>query len=134
MKLKDKRFWIWCIIIVLIPIIMSVFAALILMDINTVSELCNPRYLELFIIWDIAYLLGGLLTYRGMNDSGWIKGTFLSWGISGVLIVLGSFIWAGIKISDGFSGLAYFMISCISWCFSLLPLLLCVYSYKRKFK
>lgn len=134
MKLSNKRFWIWCIIIVLIPIMMSVFAALILMDINTVSELCNPRYLEVFIIWEVAYLLGGSLTYRGMNDYGWIKGTFLLWGISGVLIVLGSFLWAGIKISDGFSGLAFFMISCISWCFSLLPLLLCVYSYKRKFK
>lgn len=75
---------------------------------------------------------GGLLTYRKMNSYGWIKGTFLLWGFSGALLFVGSFMWAGIKISDGFSGLAYVLISGLSWCFSLLPLLLCVYLYKLK--
>ena len=132
MKLADKRFWIWLTIIASLPIMMSFFAALVLMDINTVSDLCNPLYLELFIIWEIAYLLGGLLIYRKMNNSGWIKGAFISWGVVGVFFIIGSFIWAGIRISDGFSGLAYLVLSCMSWIFSLLPLLLSMYLYKRK--
>lgn len=44
-----------------------------------------------------------------------------------------SLIWAGLRIHDGFSGLAYFMISCISWDFSILPLMACTWLYKNKF-
>lgn len=133
MKMTDKRFWIWLTIFAFMPIVMSVFAALVLMGIDSVSELFYYSYVELFIVWEIAYLLGGLLTYRERNNA-WIKNAFLSWGIVGVFIVIGSFIWAGIRISDGFSGLAYFVISCLSWCFSFSSLLPCMYSYKRKFK
>lgn len=132
MKLVDGKKWIWLTIIALMPIVMSAFAALVLTNIDSVSELFYYRNVELFIVWEIAYLSGGLLTYREKNSNVWIKSAFISWGVVGVFLVIGSFIWAGIRISDGFSGLAYFVISCLSWCFSLLPLLLCAYLYKIK--
>lgn len=129
MKLEYRRFWIWLTIIAFMPIVMSAFAAQVLT--NSVSELFYHRNLELFIVWEIAYLLGGLLTYKRMACYGYVKGAFISWGVAGAFIVIGSFIWAGIRISDGFSGLAYFMISCISWCFSILPLLSGVYLFHK---
>lgn len=132
MKLTDNRFGIWLTIIALMPIVMSAFAALVLTNIDSVSELFYYRNVELFIVWEIAYLSGSSLTYRKMNNYGWIKSAFISWSVVGVFLVFGSFIWACIRISDGFSGLAYFVISCLSWCFSLLPLLLCAYLYKIK--
>ena len=61
MKMTDKRFWIWLTIFAFMPIVMSVFAALVLMGIDSVSELFYYSYVELFIVWEIAYLLGGLL-------------------------------------------------------------------------
>lgn len=132
MKLTDKRFLIWLTIIAFMPILMSAFAALVL--VNSVSELLYFRNVELFIVWEIAYMLGGLLTYRKMNNNDWRKGAFISWGVSGAFLLIVTFVWAAIRISDSFSGLSYFMISCISWCFSLLPLLPCVYLYKLKYQ
>jgi hypothetical protein len=60
-----------------------------------------------------------------------ITGSIICWGIVCPLIVIPSFIWAGIRIHDGFGGVAYFMISCISWGVSILPLLLGVHLYKK---
>jgi len=127
MNLKNRRLGIWVIITAVIPVRMSVFAALTLIGIDSISELFYHRNLELFIVWEIAYLLGRLLTYKRMACYGWVKGAFIFWRVADAFIVIGSFIWAGIRISDSFSGLAYFMISCISWCFSILPLLYGVY-------
>lgn len=43
MKLTDKRFWIWIIIIALMPIIMGVFTGFVLVD--TFAELSYyPQY------------------------------------------------------------------------------------------
>jgi len=130
MKLTDKRFRIWITIIASMPVMMSAFA-LILIDIDSISDLFYHRYLELFIVWETTYWLGGLLTFRRINRYGWKKGAFISWGVTGAFLVIGSFLWAGIRISDGFSGLAYFMISCISWCFSILPLLYGLYLFHK---
>lgn len=62
MKLTDKRFWIWIAIIALMPIMMGVFTGCVLVD--TFAELFYYRNFELFLLWEIAYLVGGLLTYR----------------------------------------------------------------------
>lgn len=59
MKLTDKRFWIWCVIAALIPVMMSVFTALILIGVDSASELFYYKNLEIFLIWEITYLLGG---------------------------------------------------------------------------
>lgn len=132
MKLTDKRFWIWLTIIAFMPVVMSAFAALFL--VNSVSELLYFRNVELFIVWEISYMSGGFLTYRKMNNNAWRKGAFICWGVCGAFLLIATFVWAAIRISDGFSGLAYFVISCLSLCFSLFPLLLCVYLYKLKYQ
>lgn len=131
MKLTDKRFWIWCVIAALMPVMMSVFAALILIGVESASELFYYRNLEIFLIWEITYLLGGFLSYPKLQSNGWIRSSFICWGITCPFLIIFSFLWAGIRIHDGFTGLYYFMISCISWAFSILPLLLGTYLYKN---
>lgn len=134
MILTDKRFWIWASICAIIPFIMGLFAITILISpyINLeFSDLLHSENIEIFIIWEIAYLLASTLSYRKVVSSGTITGSIICWGIVCPLIVFSSFIWAGIRIHDGFRGVAYFMISCISWCASIVPLLLGVYLYKR---
>lgn len=128
MKLTDKRFWIWIVIITIMPVMMGVFTGCFLVD--TFSELFYYPNIELFLLWEIAYLIGGLLFYRKLYELNWIKCAFLCWGIVCPLLLCSSFIWAGIRI-HGFSGLAYFMISCISWGFSIVPLMVGTLLYKR---
>lgn len=130
MKLTDKRFWIWIVIIALMPIMMAVFTGFVLVD--TFTELFHYPNIELFLLWEIAYLVGGVLTYRKLHNMNWIKCAFLCWGIVCPLLLCPSFIWAGIRIHDGFSGLAYFIISGISWGFSILPLLVGTWLYMNK--
>ena len=129
MKLTDKRFWIWIAIITIMPVMMGVFTGCFLVD--TFSELFYYPNIELFLLWEIAYLIGGLLSYRKLYELNWKKCAFLCWGIVCPLLLCSSFIWAGIRIHDGFSGLAYFMISCISWGFSIVPLMVGTLLYKR---
>ena len=129
MKLTDKRFWIWIVIITIMPIMMGVFTGCFLVD--TFSELFYYPNIELFLLWEIAYLIGGLLFYRKLYELNWITCAFLYWGIVCPLLLCSSFIWAGIRIHDGFSGLAYFMTSCISWGVSIVPLMAGTWLYKR---
>ena len=129
MKLTDKRFWIWIVIITIMPVMMGVFTGLGLC--NTFIELFHYQNIELFLLWEIAYLIGGLLFYRKLYELNWIKCAFRCWGIICPLLLCSSFIWAGIRIHDGFSGLAYFMISCISWGFSIVSLMVGTWLYKR---
>ena len=129
MKLTDKRFWIWIVLITIMSVMMGVFTGLVLC--NTFIELFHYQNIELFLLWEIAYLIGGLLFYRKLYELKWIKCAFLCWGIVCPLLLCSSFIWAGIRIHDGFSGLAYFMISCISWGFSIVPLMVGTWLYKR---
>ncbi|PXZ43453.1 hypothetical protein DMB45_08810 [Sanguibacteroides justesenii] len=131
MRLKDKRFWIWCVIVALMPVMMSVFAALLLIGVDPVYELFYYKNLEIFLIWEITYLLGGFLSYRKSQNNSWTRSVFICWGLTCPFLVILSFIWAGIRIHDGFTGLYYFMISCISWVLSILPLLLGIYFIKR---
>ncbi len=133
MKLTDKRFWIWIAIIGLVPVMMGIFAGFVLEATGTISELFQVINLELFLLWEISYQIGGMLTYRKFQDYGWLKTAFLCWGIVCSSLLGSSFLWAGIRIHDGFSGLAYFMISVISWGFSILPLMAGTWLYKNKF-
>ena len=131
MKLIDKRFWIWIAMIALMPVMMGVFTGCVLVE--TFAELFYYPNIELFLLWEIAYLVGGLLSYHKLQSFNWLKCALLFWGIGCPLLLCSSFIWAGIRIHDGFSGLAYFMISGILWGFSILPLLVCTWLYKNKF-
>ena len=131
MKLIDKRFWIWIAMIALIPVMMGVFTGCVLVE--TFAELFYYPNIELFLLWEIAYLVGGLLSYHKLQSFNWLKCALLFWGIVCPLLLCSSFIWAGIRIHDGFSGLAYFMISGILWGFSILPLMVCTWLYKNKF-
>ena len=56
MKLKNKQFWVYIGIIVLMPIMMSVFTGLVLMKGNFV-ELFHSINAELFVIWEFASLM-----------------------------------------------------------------------------
>ena len=98
MKLTDKRFWIWIVIITIMPVMMGVFTGCFLVD--TFSELFYYPNIELFLLWEIAYLIGGLLFYRKLYELNWIKCAFLCWGIVCPLLLCSSFIWAGIRIHD----------------------------------
>lgn len=131
MKLTDKRFWIWCFIIALMPIMMSLFAVIVLLGISGISELFFYKNIELFMIWELTYFLGGLLQYRKMQSKNWWKSSLLCWITVCPFLCALSFLWVGFRIHDGLSGLAYFMISCISWGISILPLLFGVYVYKK---
>lgn len=131
MKPTDKRFWMWMVIIALMPVMMGVFTGCALVD--AFAELFNYRNIELFLLWEIAYLVGGLLTYRKLQSLKWLKCALLCWGIVCPLLLCSSFIWAGIRIHDGFSGLAYFMISGISLGFSIIPLMAGTWLFKNKF-
>ena len=131
MKLIAKRFWIWCVIVAFMPVMISVFAALILIGVDSVSELFYNKNLEIFLVWEITYLLGGFLSYPKLQSNGWIRSSFICWGMTCPFLIIFSFLWAAIRIHDGFTGLCYFMISCISWAFSILPLLLGTYLYKN---
>lgn len=131
MKLTDKRFGIWCVIAALMPVMMSVFAALILIGVESASELFYYKNSEIFLIWEITYLLGGFLSYPKLQSNGWICSSLICWGITCPFLIIFSFLWAGIRIHDGFTGLYYFMISCIAWAFSIFPLLLGTYLYKN---
>lgn len=131
MKLIDKRFWIWIAMIALMPVMMGVFTGCVLVE--TFAELFYYPNIELFLLWEIAYLVGGLLSYHKLQSFNWLKCALLFWGIVCPLLLCSSFIWAGIRIHDGFSGLAYFMISGILWGFSILPLMVCTWLYKNKF-
>lgn len=133
MKLTDKPFWIWIVIIALMPVMMGIFAGFVLEGIEAISELFQVINIELFLLWEISYLIGGLLTYRKLQDLSWLKCAFLCWRIVCPLLLCSSFIWAGIRIHDGFGGLACFMISCISWGFSILPLMIVTWLYKKAF-
>ena len=129
MRLTDKRFWIWIAIITIMPVMMGVFTGCFLVD--TFSELFYYPNIELFLLWEIAYLIGGLLSYRKLYELNWKKCAFLCWGIVCPLLLCSSFIWAGIRIHNVFSGLAYFMTSCISWGVSIVPLMAGTWLYKR---
>lgn len=131
MKLTDKRFLIWIIMIAIMPFMMGVFTGLVLC--NTFSELFHYQNIELFLLWEIIYLSGGLLSYHKLYDLNWIQCAFLCWGIVCPLLLCSSFIWAGIRIHNGFSGLAYFVVSCISWGVSIVPLMAGSWLYKRYF-
>ena len=131
MKLIDKRFWIWIAMIALMPVMMGVFTGCVLVE--TFAELFYYPNIEPFLLWEIAYLVGGLLSYHKLQSFNWLKCALLFWGIVCPLLLCSSFIWAGIRIHDGFSGLAYFMISGILWGFSILPLMVCTWLYKNKF-
>ena len=131
MKLTDKRFLIWIIMIAIMPFMMGVFTGLVLC--NTFSELFHYQNIELFLLWEITYLIGGLIFYRKLYDLNWIQCAFLCWGIVCPLLLCSSFIWAGIRIHNGFSGLAYFVVSCISWGVSIVPLMAGSWLYKRYF-
>ena len=110
---------------------MGVFTGCALVD--AFAESFNYRNIELFLLWEIAYLVGGLLTYRKLQSLKWLKCALLCWGIVCPLLLCSSFIWAGIRIHDGFSGLAYFMISGISLGFSIIPLMAGTWLFKNKF-
>lgn len=134
MKLTDKRFWIWVGMCAIIPFIRGLFAITILISpyVNLeFSDLLHSVNIEVFIIWEVAYLLASALSYRKVLSSGTVMSSIICWGIACLLIVFSSFIWAGIRIHDGFEGVAYFMISCISGGLSILPLLLGAYLYKK---
>lgn len=126
MKPTDKRFWIWEGMMALMPVMMGVFVML-MPDFGIPSS----KDLELFFVWEIAYLAGGLLSYREMQGNDWAASAFACWIIVCPIVVILSVLWADIRIHDGFGGLAFFMISCISWGFSIIPLLLGVYLYKK---
>ncbi|MBO5061538.1 MAG: hypothetical protein J6C31_02810 [Prevotella sp.] len=128
MKLTYKRFWIWEGMMALMPVMMSIFVVLVLAPDFIIS---NPTDRELFFVWEIAYLAGGLLSFRKKQDKGWTASAFACWIIVFPIVVILSFLWADIRIHDGFGGLAHFIISCISWGFSIIPLLLGVYLYKK---
>lgn len=135
MKLTDKRFWIWVGMCAIIPFIMGLFAITVLISPYgsfEFSDLFHSENIEVFIIWEVAYLLASALSYRKVVSSGMVMSSIICWGIACLLIMFSSFIWAGIRIHDGFGGLAYFMISCISCGLSILPLLLGVYLYKKR--
>lgn len=129
-KFMDKRLLTWCAVVALVPVMMSVFAA-VLLTVDSVSELFYYRNLEIFLIWEIAYLSGCALSYRISPEFGWIRSALICWVMTCPFLFILSFIWAGIRVHDGFSGLAYLMISCISWAFSIVPLLVATYLYKR---
>lgn len=128
MKLTDKRFWIWWAIIALIPVFMGIFAILVIPPAFRIS---NPAMLELFFVWEIAYLAGGLRSYREIQNKGWIASSLVCWTKVCPLLIMSSVMWAGIRTHDGFEGLASFMISCISFGVGVIPLLLGMFSYKR---
>lgn len=132
MKLTDKRFWIWIAIIVLVPVMMGIFAGFVLEVTGTISELFQEINIELFLLWEISYLIGGIFTYRKFQDLNWLKCAFRCYEIVCPLVLCSSFIWAGIRIHDGLSGLAYFMISSISWCFSIFPLMAGTWLYNKQ--
>ena len=48
MKLTDKRFWMWIVIIAIMPVMMGVFTGCFLVD--TFSELFYYQNIELFFI------------------------------------------------------------------------------------
>jgi len=79
MKLTDKRFWIWIIIIALMPVMMAIFTGFILVD--TFSELYHYQNIELFLLWEIAYLVGGVLTYSKLHNLNWLTCAFFCWVI-----------------------------------------------------
>lgn len=128
MKPTDKRFWIWEGMMVIIPVMMGIFVVSVLAPDFIIS---NPTDRELFFVWEIAYLLGGLLSYRQIQNKGWTTSAYACWIIVCPIVVILSFLWAGIRIHGEFQGWVYFMISCISWGFSIIPLLFGVYLYKR---
>ena len=130
MKLKNKQFWVYIGIIVLMPIMMSVFTGLVLMKDNFV-ELFHSINAELFLIWEFAYIIGGLISYRKIKNLNWIQYSFLCWIVVCPFINVLSFIWAGLRIQDGFTGLAYLMISLISWGFTIIPLMTGMWLYKK---
>jgi len=128
MKLPYKKFWIWEGMMALMPVMMSIFVVLVLAPDFIIS---NPTDRELFFVWEIAYLAGGLLSFREKQGKGWTASAFACWIIVFPIVVILSFLWADIRIHDGFGGLAHFIISCISWGFSIIPLLFGVYLYKK---
>lgn len=130
MKLKNKQFWVYIGIIVLMPIMMSVFTGLVFMKGNFV-ELFHSINAELFLIWEFAYIIGGLISYRKIGYLNWIQYSFLCWIVVCPFINVLSFIWAGLRIQDGFTGLAYFMISLIAWGFTIIPLMTGMWLYKK---
>lgn len=135
MRLTDKRFGIWVGMCAIIPFLMGLFAITVLISPYVClefSDLLHSENIEVFIIWEVAYLLASALSYRKVASGGTVTSSIICWVIACPLILVLSFIWAGVRIHDGFGGLAYFMISCISWGFSILPLLLGVHLYKKR--
>lgn len=133
MMLNDKKFWIWVGMCAIIPFLMGVFAITALISPYSdfkYSELFYSINIKLFIIWEVAYLLAATLSYRKIISRNCGLSALICWGIVCPIIVVSSFIFASIEIHDGFTGLAYLMISCISWVFSLFPLLLIGYIFK----
>lgn len=130
MKLTDKRFWIWIFITALIPIIMSAFVTLV---IESDFGISNHYDLELIFIWEMAYWVGGLLSYREILLESCIRSSLFCWVIVCPIIVILTVLWAEFRIQGGFQGLAFLCITCISWAFSILPLLFAIYLYNKKF-
>lgn len=130
MMLTDKRFWIYAVIIALMPVMMTVFTGLVLFE-GKFSGLFHSDNTEIFLVWELAYISGGLLAYHKIQDLNWIQYSFFSWVIVCPLLNGLSFIWAGVRIHDGFTGVAYFMISLIAWGFSIIPLLAGVWLYRK---
>lgn len=44
-----------------------VFAGFILLGINAIRELFQSINVEIFLIWELSYIVGGLLSYRIMQ-------------------------------------------------------------------
>ena len=137
MMLNDKKFWIWVGMCAIIPFIMGVFAITALIYPYSdykysefFAELFNSINIKIFIIWEVAYMLAATLSYRKIISRNWGLSALICWGIGCPIIVVSSFIFASIEIHDGYEGLAYIMITCISWGFSLSPLLLVSYIFK----
>ena len=129
-KLTDKRFWVWIVIISLMPVMMSLFAGFILYRMDSLAELFQGKSTEIFMVWEVYYLAGSLLTYFRFRKKNWVSLSLICWGLTAPLIIILSFLWACIRIHDGFIALSNFMCSCIAWLFSLIPLLLGTRLYK----
>lgn len=128
MKLTDRQFLTWWAVIALMPVFMGIFTVLVMPPVLRIS---HPAALELFFVWEIACLAGGWRSYREIQGKGWMASSLICWTKICPLLVISSVLWSGIRMHDGAEGLTSFMVSCISWGVSIIPLLPGVYLYKR---
>ncbi len=127
-----SRFWVWMATVALMPVAMIVFSGFVFLDAGAFADLFSVRNAELFLIWESAYMIGGLIAYPMIKDIGWLPCAFLSWIVVCPFILVFSFMWAT-GIREGFKGLAYIMTSCIAWGASIIPLLPFVWLYKKTY-